>query len=62
MTAWLFGTVPAVLIGGVGTVLVALAWMRLFPALRKADSCESNGATSGPAHFGEQLGAKPRPR
>ena len=33
-TAALFGTVPAVLIGGVGTVLAALAWAVLFPALR----------------------------
>ncbi len=32
--AALVGTVPAVLIGGVGSVLVALLWMRLFPSLR----------------------------
>jgi len=32
--AALIGVVPAVLIGGVGTVVVALLWMRLFPALR----------------------------
>ena len=32
--AALIGVVPAVLIGGVGTVAVALLWMRLFPALR----------------------------
>jgi MFS family permease len=35
--AWL-GTVPAVLLGGVGTVVVALIWMRLFPPLREADA------------------------
>ncbi|MGE3910251.1 MAG: MFS transporter [Chloroflexota bacterium] len=35
VTAALFGTVPAVMIGGVGTVLVALTWMRLFPDLRR---------------------------
>jgi len=35
--AWL-GTVPAVLLGGVGTIFVALAWMRLFPPLRDADT------------------------
>jgi hypothetical protein len=34
--AWL-GTVPAVLLGGVGTVLVVLLWMRLFPALLHRD-------------------------
>jgi MFS family permease len=33
--AWL-GTVPSVLIGGIGTVLVAVVWMRIFPALRQA--------------------------
>jgi MFS family permease len=38
MTAALFGTVPAVLIGGIGTVGVALLWMRLFPALRDVDT------------------------
>jgi MFS family permease len=34
--AWL-GPVGAVVLGGVGTVLVALAWFRLFPALAKRD-------------------------
>jgi MFS family permease len=34
MAAWI-GTVPSALIGGVGVVLVALLWMRLFPDLRK---------------------------
>ncbi len=38
MTAGLLGAVPAGILGGVGTVLVALAWMRLFPALREADT------------------------
>ena len=28
------GVVPAVVIGGIGTVLVAAIWFRLFPALR----------------------------
>ncbi|HEY2890826.1 MAG TPA: MFS transporter [Dongiaceae bacterium] len=41
VTATLFGTVPAVVLGGVGTILVALLWMRLFPALRHADTLES---------------------
>jgi uncharacterized protein (DUF2062 family) len=40
LTAALFGAVPAVLIGGIGTVLVALAWMRLFPQLRRIHSLE----------------------
>jgi MFS family permease len=34
--AW-FGTVPAVILGGVGSCLVALAWWRLFPDLAKRD-------------------------
>jgi MFS family permease len=34
--AWL-GTVPAVVLGGVGTCLVVLIWSLLFPALRKVD-------------------------
>jgi MFS family permease len=40
MTAGLFGAVPAVLIGGAGTIVVALIWMRLFPALRATKSLE----------------------
>ena len=40
MTAGLFGAVPAVLIGGLGTIAVALLWMRLFPALRATRSLE----------------------
>lgn len=33
----LIGTVPAVAFGGLGTLVVAAVWMRLFPALRSAD-------------------------
>jgi MFS family permease len=40
VTAALLGTVPAVIAGGVGTVLVALIWMWLFPALRRVQSLE----------------------
>ncbi|MFT4268398.1 MAG: MFS transporter [Xenophilus sp.] len=35
--ASLLGTVPAVVFGGVATLLVAGAWMKLFPTLRQAD-------------------------
>ncbi|MCZ0732729.1 MFS transporter [Phreatobacter sp. AB_2022a] len=38
MVAGLVGAVPAGIIGGVGTVLVALLWMRLFPAVRRAQT------------------------
>jgi MFS family permease len=37
LTAQWFGTVPAVIIGGVGTLLVIATWTWLFPELRKAD-------------------------
>lgn len=37
ITAQWFGTVPAVVLGGVGTIVVVLAWSWLFPALRKVD-------------------------
>ena len=37
MAAWL-GAVPAVLVGGVGIVLVVLIWIRAFPALSRVDS------------------------
>lgn len=40
MMAGLFGAVPAVLIGGIGTIAVPLLWMRLFPALRATKSIE----------------------
>ena len=40
LTASWFGAVASVVIGGVGTVLVALLWMRIFPALRQARSLD----------------------
>jgi hypothetical protein len=40
-TAALLGPVGAVVIGGVGTVLVALAWVRLFPSLARRDTLAS---------------------
>jgi hypothetical protein len=36
MADWI-GAVPAALIGGVGVMIVALAWLRLFPALRQVE-------------------------
>ena len=38
VTAALFGVVPAVLIGGVGTIFVMILWLRLFPELGRIDS------------------------
>ena len=40
LTAAVFGVVPAVLLGGVGTVLVALLWMGLFPEIRRMRSLD----------------------
>lgn len=34
VTAAWWGAVPAVIVGGVGSVLIALLWMKLFPTLR----------------------------
>jgi MFS family permease len=40
VTAALFGAVPAVVLGGIGTIAVALIWMRLFPSLRQVERLE----------------------
>jgi len=37
LTAAWFGTVPAVVLGGLGTLAVVALWMKLFPPLRKVD-------------------------
>jgi MFS family permease len=44
LTAALFGVVPAVLIGGVGTLIVVIIWMRLFRPLVKIDSLKPDAA------------------
>jgi hypothetical protein len=38
VTAAWFGTVPAVVMGGVGTLLIAWLWMRWFRELAEVDS------------------------
>jgi MFS family permease len=40
MTAALFGAMPAAALGGLGTIAVALLWMKLFPALRDVERLE----------------------
>jgi MFS family permease len=37
VTATWFGTVPAVVIGGVGTLIIVAVWYRMFPSLREVD-------------------------
>jgi MFS family permease len=46
ITAGLFGPVAAAVIGGVGCVVTALVWMRLFPALRHAETFQVNTAAA----------------
>jgi MFS family permease len=41
LTAHWFGTVPAVVLGGLGTLVVIATWAWLFPELRKADQLTS---------------------
>src|SRR4029078_10231180 len=40
LAAFLVGTVPAVVGGGVITILIALSWGRIFPALADVDRLE----------------------
>jgi MFS family permease len=40
VAAWL-GAVPSAIIGGVGTIVVALAWMVFFPEIARIDSLEN---------------------
>jgi hypothetical protein len=41
LLAPLLGTVPAVVVGGVGALFGAALWMRFFPALRRTDRLAS---------------------
>ncbi len=40
LTAALFGAMPAAVLGGVGTIAIALLWMKLFPTLRNVERLE----------------------
>jgi len=40
MAAWI-GTIPAVLVGGIGTLLIVALWSRLFPDLARVDRLEA---------------------
>jgi len=40
VVAALLGAVPAAVLGGVGTIAIALLWMKLFPSLRKVQRLE----------------------
>ena len=49
LTAEWFGTVPAVVLGGIGTVAVVALWTWMFPALRHVDEFIPNVAIDTPA-------------
>jgi hypothetical protein len=40
VTAALFGAMPVAVLGVVGTIAIALLWMKLFPALREVEKLE----------------------
>jgi MFS family permease len=44
-TAALLGAVPAVVVGGIGTIVVALLWMKLFPTLRRVERLDGGWRT-----------------
>jgi len=44
LTAHWWGTARAIVVGGIGTVTVVLAWTGLFPALRRADRFDEKAA------------------
>jgi MFS family permease len=43
LTAWWIGSVPAVILGGVGAIIVTAAWAALFPELRNVDQLAGAG-------------------
>jgi MFS family permease len=49
LTAAWFGVIPAVLVGGVGTLVVTLLWARLFPELYRVERAEDAGGPTPPS-------------
>jgi MFS family permease len=47
VTASMFGTVAATVLGGIGTLAVVLGWMRLFPSLLRLDTFDGEGPGDG---------------
>ncbi len=45
-TAEWLGTIPAVVVGGIGTCVIVLSWLKLFPSLRKADTLDAHSIES----------------
>ncbi len=50
MTAALFGTVPSVVLGGAGSILIALSWVYWFPDLLKVDLSKDAAARAASAN------------
>ncbi len=46
LTAQWFGTVPAVILGGVGTIAIVILWAWLFPTLRRVNALSSSQAVA----------------
>ncbi len=44
VTAAWFGLIPATIIGGVGSIVIAMIWLGLFPGLRKLESLAGSSA------------------
>ena len=53
VTGQLMGPAPAVVLGGVATIVVAGAWWRLFPDLREVDAFPTSPAGSGSSANGK---------
>jgi MFS family permease len=52
VTAHWFGTVPAVLLGGLGTIVIVAAWAWMFPSLRRVDALAPQPAPAPPPDLG----------
>ena len=49
ITAQWLGTIPAVVLGGIGTVVIVALWTRLFPSLRQVDRLTEIRAFAAPS-------------
>jgi hypothetical protein len=45
LTAQWFGTVPAAILGGIGTIVIVVLWAWLFPELRRVNELQPKGET-----------------
>jgi len=59
VSAGLLGAVPAVVIGGLGTIGVAALWVYLFPALRRLDRLGDIAVAAGSAEKSETPPSQP---